>query len=367
MALVANTDWYIYGYRLDLAKRLKKNGDSVVLISPPGEYSKSFADLGFVWKPIWLSRKSINVFSEFRTFVNLFRLYRTRKYDLVHHFTIKIVIYGSIAAKFTGVKRIVNSITGLGHMFTSRSKFMGLVRVLTIFFYKWALRGTTVIFQNSDDLDFFTAHKFIVPQQGKVIRGSGIDTKKYRLTQEPEDLLKVVLVSRLLWDKGVGEFVEAAKIIAEKKIKASFILVGEPDPGNASSISRQLLNDWTKKKLVEWKGWQHDMPRVYMSSNIVCLPSYREGLPKTLIEAAASGRPIVTTDVPGCREVVIDGVNGFLVPIMDVDSLVIALERLINDPGLRRRMGRAGREVAEKFFSVDRINEQTLALYRKVD
>lgn len=364
VALVANTDWYLFGYRFDLAKTLRQGGLDVTLISPSGEYVQALRQAGFAWRPVALTRGAANLFAEIRGLLDFFKLYRGAGYHIVHHFTIRAVIYGSLAAKFAGIKRIVNSITGLGHLFTNQSASVKLLRWIVLPIYKWSLSGTHVIFQNDDDKLYFETNKLVPPKQAHVIYGSGVDVAKFQLTNEPAGTPQVILASRLLWEKGVGEFVKAAEMLIGKGVKARFILVGETDPGNPSSIPRETIEAWQEQEIVEWFGWQANMPDIYSASHIVCLPSYREGLPKALIEAAACGRAVVAADVPGCRQVVQDGVNGLLVPAKDAAALAAALERMIADPALRRKMGVAARQIVEERFSTQKINQQTLQIYR---
>ncbi len=225
-------------------------------------------------------------------------------------------------------------------------------------------RGRAIV-QNPDDAAVLTA--WGVPDgQVRLIRGAGVDTQHYTPRPEAGGIPLVLLPARLLWDKGVGEFIEAARRIRAAGLPARFVLAGAPDLANPASVSEATVKAWVDEGVVEWWGHRDDMPETFGASAIVCLPSYREGLPKSLLEAAACGRPIVTTDVPGCREVVLDGDNGYLVPARDVPSLVLALTRLIGDPEQRRLMGERGRLRAEAEFSQQRVCAETLAVYREL-
>lgn len=363
IALVANTDWYLLGYRLELARTLRANGHQVILISPPGRYSPTFSELGFEWKALDLSRKGTNPLIEFKSLLELVSIYREGNFDLVHHFTVKVVLYGSAAAKFARIPKIVNSITGLGHIFTGESFFIAVIRFFVLIFYRLSLLGSKVIFQNRDDLRLFLSRNLVDKEQTRVIEGSGVDVSRFVATQEPQGRPRIVLVSRMLWEKGVGEFAHAAETLHARGHQVECVLVGDIDDGNPNAIPRHVIEEWVQRKLVKWDGWIEDMPEVYANANIVCLPSYGEGLPKTLIEAAACGRPLVAADVRGSREVVQDGLNGFLVPVKDGDALANALEKLVLSPELRIQMGKVSRELAENRFSSEIVDQQTLAMY----
>jgi glycosyltransferase involved in cell wall biosynthesis len=229
------------------------------------------------------------------------------------------------------------------------------------------MRGTQVIFENDEDRRAFLQFGFIRPADGYLIPGVGVDTSRFVPIPESEVVPIVLLAARMLWDKGVGEFVEAARLLHAEGLKARFVLVGRTDAGNPASISDKQIETWHDEGVIEWWGWGEDMPVVLSMASVVCLPSYyREGLPTVLMEASACGRPAVTTDWPGCRDAIIDGVTGLLVKVRDVLSLADALRKLIIDPALRRKMGTAGRSVAEKQFSTEKITTQILAVYKKV-
>lgn len=364
--LFANTDWYLYNFRLTLAQALKTQGHDVVLISPPGEYSLKLQEMGFRWQPFAFSRRGLNPVSEVITLLRWERLYRREKPDLVHHFTIKCVLYGSFAARRVGVPRVVNSITGLGYVFISRAVKARLIRWLVSRWYRMALRGTDVIFQNPEDRQLFLSYQFTDEEHSYLIPGSGVDVKRFFPCEETSGMPVVVLPARLLWDKGVGEFVEAARILRAEGIRARFALVGKIDGGNPSAVPISQLTAWQKEEVVEWWGWQEDIAAVYAQAHIVCLPSYREGMPRVLAEAGASGRPVVATNVPGCNMVVRDGVNGLLVEPRNAQALADALRRLILDPSLRSMLGRGGREIAVREFSIERVVSDTIKVYHRV-
>jgi len=364
--LFANTDWYLYNFRLSLAKELRSHGHEVILLSPPGDFQERLQTNGFQWIPFPLSRQGVNPFSELQTIWRLVQLYRTIKPDVVHHFTIKPVIYGSLAAHFLRVPGIINSITGLGHLFIDPALLTRLLRGLAKMLYRISLRRTQIIFENPEDRDIFIQNKLLQPGQAHLILGTGVDVDKFHPTSKNNAIPLVLFSSRLLATKGLIEFIEAARILNQKGIKARFAVAGTPDPGNPASIPQGQLDAWKQEALVEWWGWQDDMPSALAKTDIFCLPSYREGVPNALLEACASSLPIVTTDVPGCRDVVKHEVNGLLVPVQNAIVLADALETLILNPEMRQKMGQVGRELAVNLFSQTKVNKETLAVYQLV-
>jgi glycosyltransferase involved in cell wall biosynthesis len=362
IVLFANTDWYLYNFRLSLARELRTHGHEVILLSAPGPFQNLLQDGGFQWVSFPLSRQGINPFYELETLWRLTRLYRRLNPDIVHHFTIKPVLYGSMAAHVLRIPGIINSITGLGHVFIDPEPVTRLLRRLAGWLYRINLRGTEVIFENPEDHKIFIEWGFIKPEQGHLILGTGVDLDKFRPTAKENNPPIVLFSSRMLITKGVLEYVEAIRILKEKGIMARFALAGKADPGNPASIPDEQIEAWKRSNLVEWWGWQDNMPAALARTDIFCLPSYREGVPNALLEATACGLPIVTTDTPGCRDVVTHGVNGLLVPVKNAQAIADALETLIKDPGLRHRMGNAGRKVAVNFSNI-KINQETLAVY----
>jgi glycosyltransferase involved in cell wall biosynthesis len=353
------------------------DGWQVVAVAPfdhfrtPEQYTQCFTEMGIRYIPISMSRSGINPFSELFALYQLIRIYRRVKPARAHHFTIKAVIYGSIAAQIARVPVIVNAITGLGYVFTNAAWKARFLRTIVTRAYRWVLRRPNVrmIFQNPDDQHFFVTSRLIHAHQAILIRSSGVDTVRFVPTPEPEGDPIILLVARMLWDKGVGDLVEAGRLLREWGVPGKIVLVGGPDPGNPGSISETQLQAWHQEGTVQWWGHQESsMEKVWARCHIVALPSsYGEGVPTSLIEAAACGRPIVTTDAPGCRDVVRDGENGFLVPVRDSKALANALRSLIEDPALRARMGARGREMAVSEFSQQKVIQETLAVYDRQD
>jgi len=365
--LVANTDWYLYNFRLSLARFLKGEGFEVLFASPAGRFTSLLEDAGFRW--IWweVSRKSISPFNELASVRRLLGIYHRENPHLVHHFTVKPVLYGSVCARLAGVPGLVNSITGLGYVFLGKDPKAIFIKQIVKGLYRLALAhpNRAVIFENQADRGYFTSEGLVGADHSWLIAGVGIDTERFTARAEPTGVPVVVLPARMLWDKGVGVVVEAARLL-HQRVGVRVALVGEPDPGNPASIDRTVLEGWAREGVIEWWGWREDMEQVYASSHIVTLPSMGEGLPTALLEAAASGRPIVTTDVPGCREAVIDGVSGYLVPPNDPLALAEALARLVRDADLRGRMGAAGRQLVLERYTNIHVNTATLAIYQKL-
>lgn len=365
--LVANTDWYLYRFRLRLAQYLSENGFWVKLVSPPGLYVSRLTEMGFEWLEWKIDRQRIYPFSEIRSLIRLKEIYRSENPEIVHHHTIKPVLYGSYVARKTGVKATINSITGSGYVFMSRDFKARILKPFVRVFYKIAFnsKNCAVIFENPDDQADFIRQGLLKPDQTWLVRSVGVDITDFTPRPEPSGEPVVTMASRMLWDKGVGVFVEAARLLKER-LAVRMVLVGMPDPGNPASVSFEQLETWASEGIVEWLGWQEDMALVYANSNIIVLPSFFEGLPVTLIEAAACGRALIASDIPGCREVVNPGVNGLLTVPGDPVSLADAVEKMILNPDLRKAMGIASRERAVNEFSTEVVNRQTLEIYLKV-
>ncbi len=302
-----------------------------------------------------MDRRSLNPFREMCLLVYLWRMFRRERPHVVHNFTIKCAVYGSLAARLAGVPSRINAVAGMGYVFTSNDLKALLLRPLVAALLRLALGGSNawLILQNPDDLAIFESAGFVDMGNMRVIPGSGVDVSRFspiNRRRGAADRLRVLLAARLLWDKGVGEFVEAARLLHGEGRQIEFILAGDPDPGNPAAIPEATLAQWADEGLVSLLGHVEDMPTLLATVDMMVLPSYREGLPKGLIEAAACAIPLVTTDVPGCRQVVTDGVDGLLVPMKDSARLARAIARLQDDPALAARLGKAARsKVLEQF------------------
>lgn len=363
--LTANTDWYLYHFRLSLAKFLRQNQFEVVFVSPEGKYVSKILSEGFRWIPWNLGRKTIAPWRELRTIVDIAGIIREENPDLIHNHTIKPVIYASMAAKIIGKQYVINSITGRGHVFLADTIHVKLLRKLTVLLYRLAVKNpyNTLIFENQADKRFFTELKIANPERSYIIPGVGIDPDYYLPMPEPEGTPLVVFAGRLLWSKGIKDLIEAARIL-HPKLKFRLALVGRPDPGNPTSIPEDVIRAWLNEGIAEWWGWQEDIREVLKACHIVTLPSLGEGLPTVLMEAAACQRPIIATDVPGCNDIVAHNINGLLVTPNDPAQLAEALRILLLDRDLRTKMGKAGREIVLNNFSTQIINAKTSELYQ---
>lgn len=362
----ANTDWYLWNFRLPLARALRDRGWDVVLVSPPGEFAARLCDAGFRWEGFAFSRRGMNPLAESLAVARLGRLYRDLAPDLAHHFTIKCVLYGGFAARRAGVAAVVNSVTGLGHLFTTGGLKSAALRPVVGFAYRRVLSGSEVIFQNPDDRQHFAASGMLRDHPGvHLIRGSGVDTERFSPADPPapEPPVTVTLVARLLREKGIAEFVEAARTLASRGVAARFVVAGDIDPGNPSSHTGADVERWRRDSPVEFLGHHADMPGLWRATHIACLPSWREGTPRSLLEAGSCGIALVATDVPGCREVVQNGDNGVLVPARAPEALAQALESLIRDRERRLGMGRRSRQIVAENFSESHVVARTLAVY----
>jgi glycosyltransferase involved in cell wall biosynthesis len=366
LLLVANTDWYLYNFRLSLARFLASEGFEVVMVSPPGQFTSMIEKAGFRWVEWKIGRRTSNPLLELLAIRSLRKIYAHEQPELVHQFTIKPVLYGSLAARSLKVG-VVNSITGLGYVFGQGGLSTRILRLVALTLYRLAFQRPklAVIFENGSDYLFFVRHRLVRPEISTIIGGVGVDEERFiPLPEEPGKPL-IILPGRMLWDKGIGVLVEAARLL-HRRCEVRIALVGGADPGNPSYIPEETIAKWVEEGAIEWWGFKEDMLTVYQQAHIIALPSVGEGLSTALIEAAACGRPIVAADVPGCREVVIDQQNGFLVPPNNPQALADALEKLVRDPTLRSKMGAAGRQRVLDHYTIDRINTATLEFYNKI-
>lgn len=362
-------DWFFCSHRLPLATAARDEGHDVVVVTRVRDHGHLIEREGIKLIALDIDRHGINPIADLLPFLKLLAIFRREKPDIVHHVAMKPMLYGSIAARMTGVASTINAVAGFGYLFSSNDKKARWLRPVLESTFRRVLNSPQIDFivQNPDDKVLIQKITGAKAEQIHLVPGSGVDISAFT----PEDNrtegeLLIVLVARMLRDKGVNEFVQAAKIINKNGKQANFVLVGDSDFDNPAGISEEQLESWQQENAVEWWGRRDDIAAIFSRSDIVCLPSYREGLPKVLIEAAASGRPIVTTDVPGCRDVVRHGHNGLLVPLYDADSLAAAIQQLIDSPADRLAMGKAGRARAENEFTIDIITERTLEIYRHI-
>jgi len=368
LLFVVNVPEFFLSHRLPLAIAARNAGFTVHIATGPGLACQQIAELGFEHHLLPISRSGLNPFAELRTLWNLYEVMREIRPDLVHLVTIKPVLYGGMMARLAGVPAMVAAISGLGTVFVDRDQKRSWMRSAAEWLYRLALGhpNARVIFQNPDDRAVLIRIGAVREEKTTLIRGSGVSLAVYLMRPEPEGVPVVTFAARLLKDKGVTEFLEAARVLRERGVVARFWLAGSPDPGNLTSISEKELSHWTKDGLVEALGYRSDTPSLFAKSNIVVLPSYREGLPKALIEAAACGRAVVTTDVPGCRDAIEPEKTGLLVPVRNVAALADAIQSLIEDRYRRMQMGASGRALAEREFAIEKVADAHLAIYHEL-
>jgi len=368
LVFVVNNPAFFMSHRLPVARAAVQAGYAVHVATMDGPAVEAIRGQGLTHHVIPMSRSGKNPIEELQTFVALWRLFRRLRPRLVHAVTIKPVLYGGIAARLAGVPAYVAAVSGLGFIFIRERKGLDLLRRAATALYRLALghRNSRVIFQNAGDRDVLEREGVVRPEQVVLIRGSGVDLARFAAEPEPPGAPVAVMASRLLADKGVYEYVDAARIAAGDPSGLRWVLAGSPDPGNPASITEQEVGQWAREGVIDYVGEQSDVAALYRRAHIAVLPSYREGLPKSLIEAAACARAVVTTDVPGCRDAIEPDVTGLLVPVRDARALAQAVQRLAGDDALRRRMGAAGRVLAEREFDVRKVVEAHLAIYRSL-
>ena len=364
---VVNSSTFFVSHRLPIAQQLIEKGYEVHLASS-GETLPIFDEMGLTFHKIEFSRKGTNPLSELRLIWQLFKLFTSLQPDIVHMITIKPYLYGGIAATMAKVPAVVSAVSGLGVVFITTGFKAKFLRALLFPLYKLAFshKNQIVIFQNNGDANLLVNWLDIHPSKVRLIRGSGVDLNAYQYSVEPIGKPIVIFVARLLGDKGIREFIDASQIIHSKGIEVDFWVVGDLDGGNPASITKAEMASWKELPNVKVSGFQKNIADLYSKSNIACLPSYREGLPKSLIEAAACGRVVITTDVPGCRDAIEPDKTGILVPIKNAKAIADAIEYLIENPDERIRMGAAGRAFSEKEFGIKKIVAEHLELYRKL-
>ncbi len=366
--MVYNNPDFFLSHRLPIALQAKNAGYSVHIAAPKQGRYKEIVNHGLTFHPIAMERSGFHPFRDSLSMIHLFSLFRALKPNVVHNVAMKPMLFGSLAATFAGVPCLVNAVAGLGYVFIGDGLTKRILRAMMVLGFRFLLRhpNQRIIFQNPDDQRTFQSHGIANRAKVTLIRGSGVDLSKFVYVPEPDGIPKVLLVSRMLRDKGVQEFTEASAILKAKGVPVQMILVGDIDTGNPASLSHEQILSWVKKGWVDWLGPRDDIARLMASANIVCLPSYREGLPKVLLEAAACGRAVITTDVPGCRDAIALDETGVLVAVKDSASLADSIERLAMQSDLRADMGRKGRLLAEKEFDIAKVVEKHLEIYREL-
>lgn len=368
LMFVVNVDWFFLSHRLPIALEAQRQGYQVHIATGLTDKLDELQRHGLVVHPLSLDRSSTGLGNAWRTMVELWKLFRALRPDIVHLVTIKPVLLGGLMARLAGVPAVVAAVSGLGFVFMAHGAKAVVRRWLVGGLYRVALghHNLKVIFQNPDDRASLATLAHLPDNKVEMIRGSGVDLTQYSHTPLPLGVPVVLLAARLLADKGVREFVQAARLLKQQGVSARFCLVGSVDPANPASLADAELTQWENDRVVELWGQRLDMLAVLSSAHLVVLPSYREGLPKVLLEAAACGRAVVTTDVPGCRDAIEPGVTGVLVPVRNAAALADALKGLINDPARCQAMGNAGRALAERAFDVRQVVAAHLRIYQEL-
>ncbi len=363
LLFLVTEDWFFASHFLARARAAQAAGWRVILLSREGAAAARIRACGIELIPVAFRRRRLNPLGELQLALHLARLYRRLKPDVVHHIALKPILIGGLAARLAGVRAIINAPTGLGFVFASASPLARLLRPFLTLGLRLTLspKGARVIFENPDDLAELTAARALRPGAAVLIPGAGVNLDEFSPAAEPPGPIRVILIARMIRDKGIATFCDAARLL---RGQADFILVGAPDPGNPASLTTAQLQAWADEGIITWLGHRADIASLLRGAHIACQPSaYREGLPKSALEAMAAGRPLVASNIPGCREAVVDGQTGFLVPPRNPAALAAALAQLIASPALRARMGAAARARAVENFSEPRICTQTLLVY----
>lgn len=369
LLFIVNVDWFFLSHRLEIARLAKKQGYRVGIATGLTDRKEELIAEGFDVYPLHFERASTGIGAAKRLFLELVSVLRRVRPDIVHLVTIKPVLLGGLAAKLVGISAVVSAVSGLGFVFLARGRRAKAMRFLVSILYRAAMShpNSIVIFQNTDDQSMVSNIAKLPADKSIIIRGSGVNLGTYRFTPLPEGIPVVLLAARLLIDKGVREFVDAAQLLKANAQAggplARFVLVGDIDPGNAASLTSDEIERWRAEEIVEIWGHRNDMAAVLAQSTLVVLPSYREGLPKILVEAAACGRPVITTDVPGCRDAIDNGVTGRLVPLRDPVALANEIGQLLDNPLLCAEMGRNARKLAEREFDVMDVAKKHIDIY----
>jgi glycosyltransferase involved in cell wall biosynthesis len=363
LVFLLTEDWFFASHFLKRGLAAKTAGWRVILVARESDATPAIRAAGIEVIPVPFIRRRLNPFAELIFTLQLAALYRRLKPDLVHHIALKPIVIGGIAGRLAGIPATVNAPVGLGFVFSSDKPLAKFLRPIVSILLRVTLtpKNARVIFENPDDLDVLAAAGMVRREAAVLIRGAGVDIEEFHPTPEPPGKIRVILVARMIREKGISDFVEAATMLQGQ---AEFLLVGAPDEGNPNTVTAAELKAWQEAKKITWLGPRRDIAALLATSHIACQPStYREGLPKSALEAMAAGKPLVATDIPGCREAVVHNVTGLLVPPRDPAAMAAALKTLIDDPDLRARMGTAARARAVENFSDAIICEKTLSVY----
>lgn len=368
LIIVVNVDFFFLSHRKNLAVTAQKKGFDVTVITHDTGRISEISDLGLKVINLPLNRSGMNLRDEFKTFFFLFKQYRRINPDIVHHVGLKPVLWGSLAAKFAGIKGEVNALSGMGTLFIGENKSRITEGILKFLRFTFNRKNVATIFQNKEDLSMFKDEGVLKKSQNNIIEGSGVDLDVYKFTDEPiSDRVRILFAGRMLKTKGVIELFRAAEILRDKcNDMAEFVFAGSVDD-NPDALSQKEIEEKCDGKYIVWIGNRSDMIEQYKKCHVMCLPSYREGLPKAVIEAMAIGRPIVTTNAIGCKDTVDEGKNGYKVPVGDSKQLADSLYKLISDKELRIRMGKKSREFAENKYDLQMVINKHLEIYNSFE
>ena len=368
LLFIVNEDWAFVSHFIERAVAAKEHGYDVAVVAHCANHRSIIESAGLTVFEHGMSRSGTNPFREIASVANLIKVIRNYRPTLIHLIALKPIVLGSCASIFYRKAQIICAPIGMGYLFSSDDSRARRLRPIVNGALRIALKQSRVaiIIENQDDMDTLKQGNFVQNNQIYLIKGAGVNLNTYRATSETDDHLVVSLFARMLRDKGVTEFVQAATTIKQSRPDIQFQLIGGLDDGNPAALSSQQMEDWVAEGSVSWLGQRSDVPELLSKSNIVVLPSYREGLPKVLIEAAAAQRAVIATDVVGCREAVTDGLNGLMIEPRNSHALTDAIMRLVTDHDLRHKLAQAGRFRAENEFSSEIINTQPLAVYEQV-
>lgn len=368
IAIVTNHDWFFLSHRLPIALAALQEGHEVYLLAIDTGRRNEIENYGIQFVEILINPTGKNPIQEIQTFLELRNIYKRIKPDVIHHVTMKVSLLGCLAAKSLGIRNCVNAISGFGYAFTDNRKGLFQTAIKLEMYFAFNSNYWHFILQNPDDFNVLKSRNYVPESHVHLIKGSGVDLDQFTYKKPiRKGKLIVLFPARILGDKGVMELVTAMKLVKNRiGNKAKLILAGDCNSSNPTTIHEKELKNFLEEDYIEWVGFQKNMVKMNEDADIVVLPSYREGLPKSLIEACAIGRPIVTTDVVGCRECVIENYNGHLVPAKNVDCLADAIVHLVENPSERLRMGENGRFLAEKEFSVKNVVKKHLEIYENI-
>jgi glycosyltransferase involved in cell wall biosynthesis len=363
-----SADWFFCSHFIERAIAARSAGYDVLVLTNVDQHSNKILQSHLRLFHVPMMRRSLNPFAAGITLLRVFFIFYKERPDLIHNVALKPILIGGLAARVLGCREVVNAVIGGGYALTSVHLMVRIFRPILILLMRALMNplGSRVVFENRDDLHDFVQKRIVRQVDSVLIRGAGVEPNNFKAPEGLDGPPLVIIAARLLWDKGISEFVSAAKFLRQRGVKARFVIVGQRDVDNRACIDATTLEAWKNDGTVEFWGFREDIPQILSQASIACLPSYREGLPKFLLESMAASLPCVTSDVPGCREAVHDGYNGFLVPVRNAVALADALETLLLNPILSKAMGERGRLRIESEFSLRTVNEKTLSLYREM-